>query len=162
MYYIIGADGRQYGPISLEQVRQWLIEGRANANTLVKPEGATDWKALATFPELAASIPPVAPPPLRPPSTVSDRASMKVPAGICGILFGSFGVHKFLLGYNSAGIIMLASTLASFFLGIVTCGLLWPAITVIHVIGVVEGILYLSKSDEEFVRTYVDGRKEWF
>jgi hypothetical protein len=40
-----------------------------------------------------------------------------------------------------------------------TCFLAWP---VFYVIGLIEGILYLSKSDEEFVRTYVDGRKEWF
>jgi len=43
--------------------------------------------------------------------------------------------------------------------GICTCGI---AAGVMHIIGLIEGIIYLCKSDEEFVRTYVDGRKEWF
>ncbi len=42
---------------------------------------------------------------------------------------------------------------------LLTCGLAWP---VTHIIGLIEGIIYLTKSDDEFVRTYVDGRKEWF
>jgi hypothetical protein len=30
------------------------------------------------------------------------------------------------------------------------------------VIGIVEGIIYLTKSDEEFVRTYIQAKKGWF
>jgi TM2 domain-containing membrane protein YozV len=79
-------------------------------------------------------------------------ADKKVVAGICGILVGTFGVHKFILGYQTEGIIMLlVSVLSCFTLGIV-----------MQVIGIVEGIMYLTKSDEEFVRTYVEGRKGWF
>jgi len=73
-------------------------------------------------------------------------------AGLCGILLGSLGVHKFILGYTTEGIIMLAISLVS-------CGIL---AVVPHVIGIVEGIMYLTKSDEEFVRTYIQGRKGWF
>ncbi|MGD0262675.1 MAG: NINE protein [Verrucomicrobiota bacterium] len=80
------------------------------------------------------------------------RASNKIPAGICGILLGSLGIHKFILGYTGAGLVMLLVTL-------LTCGLASP---VMHVIGLIEGIIYLCKPDEEFVRVYVDGRKEWF
>jgi TM2 domain-containing membrane protein YozV len=152
MYKIVGADGRQYGPISADQVRQWLREGRANAQTLVQFEGSTDWKALSSYPEFAVDIPLNAPPPLYATRGSSDRASNKIAAGVCGILLGSLGVHKFILGYTGAGLIMLLVTL-------VTCGL---AGVVMHVIGLVEGIIYLTKSDEEFVRLYVDGRKEWF
>jgi uncharacterized membrane protein len=55
MYKIIGADGKEYGPITTEQLRQWVAEGRANAQTKVLPEGATEWKSLAEFPELIAA-----------------------------------------------------------------------------------------------------------
>jgi hypothetical protein len=53
MYRIIGADGREYGPISAEQLRQWIGENRANATTRVLVEGATEWKALGTLPEFS-------------------------------------------------------------------------------------------------------------
>lgn len=82
-------------------------------------------------------------------------ASKKIAAGICGILLGSFGVHKFILGYSTEGVIMLVVWLV----GLVLCGI--PSL-VIQVIGIVEGITYLTKSDEEFVRTYIYGHKGWF
>ena len=70
MFRIIGADGKQYGPISAGQVRTWIAEGRANAQTSIQPEGATEWKPLGSFPEFAdalaaKSAPPAlgAPPP---------------------------------------------------------------------------------------------------
>ena len=64
MYKIIGADGRMYGPVTPEQLRYWITEGRANAQTLVQPAGSPDWKPLVEFPEL---MPPplVNTPPLR-------------------------------------------------------------------------------------------------
>ena len=52
MYKIIGADGNQYGPISIEQIRQWIAEGRVNAQTRVQAAGAAEWKTAAEFPEL--------------------------------------------------------------------------------------------------------------
>ena len=72
----------------------------------------------------------------------------KVPAGVLGILLGAFGVHKFYLGYTKEGIIQLALTL-------VTCGF-------VSIIGLIEGIIYLTKSDEEFDETYVNNKKGWF
>ncbi len=53
MYRIIGADGREYGPVTSEQLRQWIHEGRANAQTRLQAEGATEWKTLSEFPEFA-------------------------------------------------------------------------------------------------------------
>ena len=53
MYKMIGADGREYGPISTEQLRQWLAEGRANAQTKVQAEGSTEWRTIAECPEFA-------------------------------------------------------------------------------------------------------------
>ena len=63
MYKIIGADGKEYGPISVDQLRQWLNEGRINAQSKVLAEGATEWKTLAEIPELAGTT-PVTPPSL--------------------------------------------------------------------------------------------------
>jgi hypothetical protein len=56
MYKVIGADNREYGPISLEQLQKWISEGRINANTRVLPPGATEWKTLAEIPELSLLI----------------------------------------------------------------------------------------------------------
>ncbi|MEO7678838.1 MAG: DUF4339 domain-containing protein, partial [Verrucomicrobiota bacterium] len=50
MFKIIGTDQKEYGPISTEQLKQWIIEGRANASTLVQPVGNPDWKPLSSFP----------------------------------------------------------------------------------------------------------------
>ena len=72
----------------------------------------------------------------------------KVVAGILGIFLGGFGVHKFYLGMTTPGIIMLV---ASF----LTCG-------VSGFIGLIEGIIYLTMTDEKFEETYVKGKKEWF
>ena len=55
-YRIIGADGKMYGPIGLEQIRQWLAEGRADNRTPVYAEGASDWTYLGLLPELAAQF----------------------------------------------------------------------------------------------------------
>jgi TM2 domain-containing membrane protein YozV len=90
------------------------------------------------------------------PNALTDWKSMgadkKVPAGVLGIIFGSLGVHKFILGYTTEGVIMLLVTVLS-------CFVLYP---ITHVIGIVEGIVYLTKSDEEFVSTYIQNKKGWF
>ena len=52
-YVIIGGDGKQYGPVSGEDLRQWLAEGRLNALTLAKGEGDAEFRQLSAFPELA-------------------------------------------------------------------------------------------------------------
>ena len=56
MYKIIGADGKEYGPITTDVLRQWLAEGRVNAQTKVLPEAATEWESLAEIPELAGLL----------------------------------------------------------------------------------------------------------
>ncbi|MBA4150904.1 MAG: DUF4339 domain-containing protein [Verrucomicrobia bacterium] len=57
MYKIIGADQREYGPITSEQMQQWIAEGRVNAQTLVWSETSANWKPLSSYPELAGGIP---------------------------------------------------------------------------------------------------------
>jgi len=63
MYKIIGADRREYGPVSADQVLKWIAEGRANGQTRARVEGGGDWKSLAEFTEFAAALAAQAPPP---------------------------------------------------------------------------------------------------
>jgi TM2 domain-containing membrane protein YozV len=79
-------------------------------------------------------------------------ASKKMAAGICGILIGALGIHKFVLGYTTEGGIMLAAS-------VLTCGIASP---IMGIIGLIEGITYLTKSDREFIDTYVNSKKGWF
>ena len=58
MYKIIGADQKQYGPVSAEEMGRWIAEGRVNAQTLIQAEGQTDWRVLSTYPEFANVTPP--------------------------------------------------------------------------------------------------------
>jgi TM2 domain-containing membrane protein YozV len=84
--------------------------------------------------------------------SVQSFAGKKIAAGICGILLGTFGIHKFILGLTTPGIIMLLVTL-------LTCGIGWP---MMHLIGLIEGILYLTKNDDEFYRLYAVEKRGWF
>ena len=61
-YKIIGADLVEYGPVSAEQIRQWITEGRVNSETKLQAEGTAEWKPLAEVPEFAAASPATAPP----------------------------------------------------------------------------------------------------
>lgn len=85
----------------------------------------------------------------------------KILAGILAIILGSLGIHKFILGYQKEGFILLGVTIASYllmcFFGL---GLLFVWIP--GVIGLIEGIIYLTKTDAEFYNTYQVGNKPWF
>jgi TM2 domain-containing membrane protein YozV len=84
----------------------------------------------------------------------------KILAGILAIILGSFGVHKFILGYQKEGIILLAITLVGIVLSCIGIGVFIVWIT--GLVGLVEGIIYLTKTDEDFYNTYQVGRKPWF
>ncbi|WP_044400582.1 TM2 domain-containing protein [Lacinutrix sp. Hel_I_90] len=85
----------------------------------------------------------------------NSAENKKILAGITAILLGWLGVHKFILGYQKEGIIMAAIGVLGWFL----CGI--PT-ALVSVIGLVEGIMYLTKTDAEFYNTYQVGRKPWF
>jgi GYF domain 2 len=57
MYKIIGTDGKEYGPIDSEGLRQWICQGRLHAQSLVRLDGAGEWQPLRTLPEFALLIP---------------------------------------------------------------------------------------------------------
>src|SRR5690606_1415419 len=95
--------------------------------------------------------------------TTNPGENKKVLAGILAILLGAFGVHKFILGYNKEGIILLVATLILFpLLTLVTCGFGGILFPLIFIVPLVEGIIYLTKSDAEFYATYQVGKKPWF
>ncbi len=86
---------------------------------------------------------------------LGSQDNKKMLAGILGIILGTLGIHKFILGYTKEGVIMLVLGL----LGIFTCGI---TSSISWIVGVIEGIMYLTKSDEEFYQTYQAGKKPWF
>jgi TM2 domain-containing membrane protein YozV len=90
-----------------------------------------------------------------PANPASQGGNNRVAAGILGILLGALGIHKFILGYSKAGVIMLLVTILGSFL-------LFLGPIVMGIIGLIEGIIYLTKSDEQFRQIYVAGKKEWF
>ena len=53
MYVIVGGDGKEYGPVSGADLRQWISEDRLNARSLVKAESDAEFRPLSTFPEFA-------------------------------------------------------------------------------------------------------------
>lgn len=75
-------------------------------------------------------------------------AEKKLACGLCGILLGGLGIHRFILGDTTGGILRIVISL-------VTCG-------AGSVVGLIEGIIYLTKTDQEFVDMYVNGKKAWF
>jgi TM2 domain-containing membrane protein YozV len=78
--------------------------------------------------------------------------SKKLVCGILGILLGGWGIHKFVYGATTAGVIMLCVSL-------LTCGF---GALIMYPIGLIEGIIYLMKTDEEFHQTYEVEKKAWF
>lgn len=76
------------------------------------------------------------------------QENKKVLAGVLAIVIGSLGIHKFILGYTKEGILQIV-------ISFVTCG-------IGGIIPLIEGIIYLTKSDEEFYQTYQVGKKGWF
>lgn len=107
MYTIVGGDGQKYGPVTAEELRRWISQGRANSQTLVQAEDGV-WKPLATFPELMEGQAPPLPPPPRaaepvysPPTAMASRTnSMAIAALVlsivglfcCGPIFSTIGL----------------------------------------------------------------------
>jgi hypothetical protein len=95
-YRMIGGDGKQYGPISGDQLRQWRAEGRVVERTQIQAEGSADWKPLSAFPELAG------PAPVTPPANVVVNAAAPVKTGTSGLAIASLVLGC--LGFCSYGV----------------------------------------------------------
>jgi hypothetical protein len=115
MYKILGTDGNEYGPATADQLRQWIAEGRANAQTQTFVEGATEWKPLGALPEFAGHFAPASPPmigPLKPdlsrgqPAKTNSFATAGLIFGIlsltccCGFPFNILGLVFSLIGLS--------------------------------------------------------------
>ena len=104
MYRILGADGREYGPVTAEQLRQWITQGRANAATSTRVEGASEWKPLGQLPEFSLMFPA---PAIRPPVYLPVRTtnSFAVIGMVMGILSITGGICCYGLPFNILGLI---------------------------------------------------------
>lgn len=76
----------------------------------------------------------------------------KIAAGLLALFLGTLGIHKFYLGYQREGLIMLLVSLLTFGIGAI----------VMAVIALIEAIMYLTKSDADFEELYIQGHKGWF
>jgi len=104
MFKIIGADGREYGPVAVAQLRAWVTEGRADAQTLAQAEGSGEWKPLSAYPEFY-SLPKAPPPMVTPTGTMAypPRANGFAIAGmILGILSN---LHRQRHGHRGSGVV---------------------------------------------------------
>jgi hypothetical protein len=145
MYKIIGADQKEYGPITAEQLRQWLAEGRVSLQTRVLPEGATQWKVVGDLPEFATAssgAPPAMPGISVPAASPAAAELVKGPAiglivvAILGVLFAIISLIKNLLMGGSipansqiqlpAWVNMLSGTIGVVLsiIGILMCGVI--------------------------------------
>jgi hypothetical protein len=117
MYKIIGADGREYGPITAEQLREWIAEGRANAQTRAQAEGAAQWKPLTEYLEFAPAlgrIPPQWPAPgpisITPTARTNSLALMSLFMGILALTCGMCCCYG--MPFNLLGIVFSLVALA--------------------------------------------------
>lgn len=100
----------------------------------------------------------------------SARSKSKVAAGLLAIFLGQIGIHKFYLGYTTPALFLLMGSVVLLILSLVlsamTLGigflLFLPICFLTWVVAAIEGIMYFTKSDEEFDALYVQGRREWF
>jgi hypothetical protein len=94
MYRIIGANQVEYGPITADQLRQWIAEGRADANTRVKLEGTEDWRVLSSFPEFSATLTPVPgfPGTIAPNVSYSSQRPRTNPMALTGMIMGILSI----------------------------------------------------------------------
>jgi hypothetical protein len=116
MFKLLGSDEKEYGPVSADQIRQWIAQGRANAQTKLQAAGSTDWKPLAEFPDFADALRAAASPAGRRPSGAGAQPAAVAP--------------------KSSGLAITSLVLAC--LGLLTCG-------ITSLVGLVLGIIALVK-----------------
>jgi hypothetical protein len=117
MYKIIGADRKEYGPVSGDQIRHWIVEGRVNAQTQIRAEGAQDWRALSSYPEFASSFGSSAPPPLAPPSPLfspEEVAARDYNLDIGGCISRGWGLFQNNFGLLMSGVLIYAGIQVAF------------------------------------------------
>ena len=129
---------------------------QANGQAYQQPGGQAYQQSQGPWQANQAYSQPYGQPYQQPCAQAAPNTKDHVAAGLLAIFLGSLGIHKFYLGYNTPGFIMLAVTIVG---SIFSLGLAGLAMVVISI---VEGVLYLSKSQTEFEQAYVFNKKEWF
>jgi len=171
--YYIAADQQRLGPFTIEQLAQQGLR----PDTLAWREGMPQWLPASLIPELLPIL-TATPAPIQNPTpqqsigyaTPGDVVipafvpgnSNRITAGILGIFLGQFGVHKFVMGLNSGAVVMLCISLAGYVLGFGCCILIAFGPLVMAIFGLIEGIMYLCCTDEEFYMRYVVQKRQWF
>ena len=110
------------------------------------------------FPELEAYVPMARIVRDREPPEYEDdepESSKRILAGVMGMLLGALGIHKFVLGYTGAGVIMLLVSIGG-------CLLFFIGPMVMGIIGFIEGIIYLTMTEKDFKKTHGRQRRPWF
>jgi TM2 domain-containing membrane protein YozV len=98
--------------------------------------------------------------PYQEPQPPYSQDNKRVLTGVLSIILGSIGVHKFVLGYNNEGFIILIATAIGYATLCIFIGAF--ILTATSLLGLIEGIIYLSKTDAEFYETYQKNKKAWF
>ncbi|WP_397376467.1 TM2 domain-containing protein [Paenimyroides aestuarii] len=89
-----------------------------------------------------------------------EAYNKKILAGVLAIILGHIGIHKFVLGYTTEGILLLVLGLTGY---ITTCMFIgYYMLLIAFIIGLVEGIIYLTHTDNDFYETYILNKKPWF
>ncbi|HKB05569.1 MAG TPA: GYF domain-containing protein [Gemmataceae bacterium] len=91
-----------------------------------------------------------------------DVQSTKMAAGLLAIFLGWIGIHKFYLGYNGPGALYITMTVVAWTLMFVSCGILFFLPMIPSIMALIEGIIYLTKSDRDFYEIYMRGQRDWF
>lgn len=145
--WMVAQGNEQFGPYTQDEIARYLAAGSFTHEALVWKQGMADWVPIRTVFASVGVRSPAAPPPPYVPAN-----SNRIAAGVLAILLGYLGVHKFILGQTTPGLILLLVTL-------LTCGI---GGTVTSIIGIIEGVIYLTKTDAQFHQDYVVNRKPWF
>lgn len=88
------------------------------------------------------------------------KDNKRILTGVLAIILGHLGVHKFVLGYNNEGFLILIATVIGYATLCIFIGAFVLAVT--SLLGLIEGIIYLTKTDAEFYEMYQKNKKPWF